>query len=906
MSAESLTPTDERSQDNHIVDDKAIVSEKRDIYYEDDQDRTSPSVNGEKDFEVSVAIDPEKREELISRFEQIAEREKIEVSDTDIRYIVDRVNERSLEAAKEILAESLEYHDDDPNFNRQTFEKIEELLKGPEFFSGPPEDYEFEIKIEAALIYDWSPYSEVRAVTQIGDDPNEICETLRVYVIGLVLSVAGMILNVFFFNRFPSISLPTLCFQIVLAPIGRAWATSLPNWGFNFRGTRYSLNPGPWTYKEQMLTTLMISVSAGAPYSAYVITTQQNEYFYGFKWASFGYQILLTLTSSFMGFGIAGLMRTVLVYPSRAMWFSVLPYLALNRALVKPEAKARLDGGGNAANQSKRNRFLFFWRSAESINGWTMTRNSWFFFVTLLAFIWYWVPDFLFAGLSYFNWMTWISPKNVVLAAITGSVGGLALNPISTFDTTIITFSGQVTPFFASTNAIIGQAIGFIAIVIVWWRNVRWTAYLPINSNALFDNTGASYNITRVLNEDNLIDEAAYRAYSPPYYSAANLVIYGAFFMIYPAMIVYAILHYHKIIRHSFKQMWISIRNPMRGLRNFNDPFSRAISVYKEVPEWWFIVVLVLSIVLSIVLVEVYPHTNTPVWSIFLAIAINLVFIVPFGLLYAITNTTLDVNVLIELIMGYALPGNPNALMTVKCYATNFLSQTENYVSNQKQSHYARVPPRALFRVQMLSVLITSFAAVGIINWQLSGAIHDMCNPEQRQKFTCQNTRTFFSASVIWGVIGPKRVFNNIYPTLKYSFLIGVFVPIPFYIAEKYTKWGKFINIIVFLSGILSFAPTNFMYTLPNYYVAIAFNYVIKKRYTSWWQKYNYLMYAAITAGAAWSAFIMFFATEYKHIVSVNWWGNTVPYAGVDVAGPVLKTELPPQGYFGVPLGEFH
>lgn len=898
MSDDSLTPTEERGHGYREGTDG--IPEKTDIYVDGD-------IAAEKDILVNITADPEKREELIARFEAIAEREKIEISDTDIRFIIDRVNERTLDAAKEVLAEALVEHSDDPNFNRPTYEKLEELLKGPEFFQGPIEDYEFEIKIEAALIADWSPYPEVRAVTQISDDPTESCETLRVYILGLSLSVAGMILNVFFFNRFPNITLPTLCFQMILAPAGRLWAACVPDWGFTFRGSRYSINPGPWTYKEQMLTTLLISVSCGsAPYAAYVITSQQNAYFYGFKWASFGYQFLLTLTSSYMGFGIAGLMRTVLVYPIKAIWFGTLPYLALNRALIKPEAKARRDGDGNVANQTKTNRFLFFWRSAENINGWTMTRNSWFFLLMFITFCWYWIPDFLFPALSYFNWMTWIKPSNVVLAAITGGIGGLALNPISTFDTTIITFAGQVTPFFSSTNQMIGQLIGFFAIIIIWWNNVRWTAYIPINTNGLYDNTGQPYNITRVLNADNLIDEEAYKQYSPPYYSAANLVIYGAFFMIYPAMIVYAILHYHKIIRHSFKQMWYALRNPMRGLKNFHDPFSRAISVHKEVPEWWFMVVMLLSIVLSIVLVEKFPHTNTPVWSIFLAVGINLVFIVPFGLLYAITNTTIDVNVLIELIMGYALPGNPNAVMIVKCYATNFLSQTENYVSNQKQSHYARIPPRSLFRVQMISVLICTFAAVGILNWQLHGAIEDMCNPLQKDKFTCANTRTFFSASVIWGAIGPKRVFNNIYPALKYTFLIGVFVPIPFYFAEKYTKMGKYVNVIVLISGVLNWAPYNFMYTLPNYYTAIAFNWFVKRRYTTWWQKYNYLMYAAITAGAAWSAFIMFFATEYKHAAAVNWWGSSVPFAGVDAMGPVLKTELPKEGYFGVPIGEFH
>ena len=48
--------------------------------------------------------------------------------------------------------------------------------------------------------------------------------------------------------------------------------------------------------------------------------------------------------------------------------------------------------------------------------------------------LYFWIPDYLFQALSTFNWMTWIKPDNQNLAVITGSVGGLGLNPITTFD----------------------------------------------------------------------------------------------------------------------------------------------------------------------------------------------------------------------------------------------------------------------------------------------------------------------------------------------------------------------------------------------------------------------------------------------------------------------------------------
>lgn len=852
-----------------------------------------PSSSGS--VEVTRSISSDKAREYLRRLRDRASRDHLEISSSDAQFILQKVKDREFPKAKAIIEEALAYHKDDPNFNMPAYEELEQLVKGP-VEEQDLEEYEFEVLLAAAFIDDWSPYPEVRAVTQIGDNSNELCETFRVYVIGILYSVAGCVLNTFFFNRFPSISLPSSCLQLLIAPSGMLWARLMPDLVIH----KMSLNPGQWTYKEQVLATLMVSVSAGAPYSLYVITAQKSQQFYGFKWVTFGYEILLTLTSNLMGFGIAGLMRCFLVYPVKAMWFAVLPTLALNRTLIVAE-------GTVLSGTTWTQKFAHFWKSQENLHGWRLTRISFFWLFCTISFVWYWIPGFFFTCLSYFNWMTWISPQNVSLAAITGSITGLALNPIATFDWSIISGFGMVTPYWATNNQMFGQLIAMIAILILWYSNARWTGYLPINSNQLYDNKAIAYNVSQVLNEQNLLNATMYQDYSPPYYTAGNLVVYGSFFMLYPAMIVYSILHYRKVLMESCRQFWFALRHPSKALHQFDDPFTRALKAHKEVPEWWFFAVLVTCLALTIVLIEHFPHTNTPVWSLFFALGINCFFIIPFGLLFAIANTSWDVNVLVELIIGYALPGNPNALMIVKCYATNFLSQAENYVTNQKQALYARVPPRSLFRVQFFSVLVSSFAAVGILNWQLDGAIHQYCDLHQHQKFTCADSRTFFSASVLWGTIGPKRVFNHLYPAMKYCFLIGAFLPIPFYLIGKmkrFEKYGSRINVLIMIAGCIDWAPYNWMYHLPDWYLGIAFNWYIKRNYRAWWQKYNYLLYGALSTGVSWSAFIMYFATEYKHIADIKWWGNEVQFRGIDANG-TGRNPLPSKGYFGLEKGDY-
>lgn len=71
----------------------------------------------------------------------------------------------------------------------------------------------------------------------------------------------------------------------------------------------------------------------------------------------------------------------------------------------------------------------------------------------------------------------------------------------------------------------------------------------------------------------------------------------------------------------------------------------------------------------------------------------------------------------------------------------------------------------------------------------------------------------------------------------------------------------------------------------------------------AWWEKYNYVLSAALTAGVAICALIKFFAVEYDP-VSLKWWGNTVSSAGIDGSSTGLLP-IPDRGYFGPEKGTF-
>ena len=71
---------------------------------------------------------------------------------------------------------------------------------------------------------------------------------------------------------------------------------------------------------------------------------------------------------------------------------------------------------------------------------------------------------------------------------------------------------------------------------------------------------------------------------------------------------------------------------------------------------------------------------------------IVLVYIIPVGMILAITNQMIGLDVITELIVGYALPGRPIAMMMFKTWGSVTLSQALQFTSDFKLGHYMKIP----------------------------------------------------------------------------------------------------------------------------------------------------------------------------------------------------------------------
>ncbi len=189
--------------------------------------------------------------------------------------------------------------------------------------------------------------------------------------------------------------------------------------------------------------------------------------------------------------------------------------------------------------------------------------------------------------------------------------------------------------------------------------------------------------------------------------------------------------------------------------------------------------------------------TQFPVQWFILALVISFFYVIPIGMIQAITNQQVGLNVITELIIGYGLPGRPIAMMMFKTWGYITMAQALTFTSDFKLGHYMKIPPRPMFWSQVVATIIAGTVQLGVQAWMFSN-IPDICTDDQKDGFICPSTEVFGTASIIWGVIGPARQFSSgqIYSGLSFFFLIGFLAPVFSYLVSlKFpNSWFRYIK----------------------------------------------------------------------------------------------------------------
>ncbi|PFH46867.1 hypothetical protein AMATHDRAFT_153607 [Amanita thiersii Skay4041] len=743
-----------------------------------------------------------------------------------------------------------------------------------------------------------SPFPEVRASVSNIDDPDMPAMTIRMWFVGLLLCMTSSALNVFFNFRSPAPTVVPLALLLISYPFGKFLAFSLPISTHRIplpslspsvlpsslptflhrllhpltypHSIEFSLNPGPWNIKEHVLVYIMANVAIGNPYALNAIVV--SEVYYGLK-VEYWFSLVLVLATQLTGFGLAGLCRRFLVWPASMVWPQNLVACTLLNTLHAededdPIGVPEPGEAGMIEKGSKR----WSWWDRLLRRGRPMTRYRFFMILMLGSFFYFFLPGFLFEALSVFSFICWAAPDNVPVNQLFGVHSGLGMS-ILTFDWSQITWIGSplMVPWWAQVHIFLGFVVFFwILTPILYYTNSWQLAYFPISANEPYDRFGEVYDVSKVLTVEDRFDLIAYENYSPLYLPATYAMTYLLAFALSTCVIVHTLLYHGYTLLNGLKRIRVEA----------DDIHAKLMRNYPEVPDWWYASAFCVFFSLAVVAVEVWD-TRVPVWALVLAVVLPVIYVLPSGFIYAMTGQGITLNILAQIIPGTLLPGNPLANMVFKAYSVQTLSEATSFVQDLKLGHYIKVPPRATFLVQLTATTLAAFVQVGVKTWIFAN-VDDICSPNQKSQLTCPHNQVFFTASAVWGLIGPSRQFGrgSIYHPHLYAIIVGAFLPLPFWLWQRRypQSWIRWVSTPVILNGVSAIPPATGINYSSWFAVGFVFQYLIRKRNFAWWSKFNYVASAALDSGTVISLIVVFFTLQFPKSgkLAVEWWGNYV------------------------------
>ncbi|KAJ3272927.1 hypothetical protein HDV01_005124 [Terramyces sp. JEL0728] len=676
-----------------------------------------------------------------------------------------------------------------------------------------------------------SAIPEVAATIPISDDPNISISTFRILTISTILIVIDSFCSQFFFFRLNNVPISYVPIIILSYPMGLLLSKIPRSWTM--------LNPGPFNYKEHSMI-MIAATSSGEAYGIILLVVQRL--FYGAPGAGInvGYPIaiLFLISVQCLGFGLGGLFQRFLVVPAEMWWpENLVPanlihtfHSVINKKITKLRVKA----------------FGFFLLMALTYQFLPQVFMPLLQCISLLC---------IFGGGTSIN----LRQVHPVLSQLGSRLGGGVLS--LTFDWNAISiFSPMITPVWAQMNVLFSNvALGWIIVPILYHFNVWNARKFPMFSTKTFDENGNPYNLSPA-NTPMKVDFIGESTKTPAMrLSIYWALAYGCGFAALSSVVVHFFLNNFQGLKKSLKQ---SVSE--------SDIHSKLMKTYKDVPLAWYIGFLAAMILCSMFALNVSTNDFQLLgdfWVIPLALLMTVVFIVPVGILRAVANQSISLNIISEMVMGYLKPGFPIANAAFKAYTTSLLNQSLNYLAQLKFAYYMKLPPRQVFFYQIYGSILGAIVNYATMDYMIDHVpqIRKASNSTGGgyDNWSGQQPLILDTATKIWGLLGPKKFFDTTetpYVSLYWFFLAGAVLPvITFYLAKQFPRIGfQYVNWpIIFVST--SYIGVGYSNAILSTIIVVFISQVYCRKYhRKWYDRYNYILSAALDCGAALIPLIVF------------------------------------------------
>ncbi|KJA26691.1 hypothetical protein HYPSUDRAFT_132645 [Hypholoma sublateritium FD-334 SS-4] len=669
----------------------------------------------------------------------------------------------------------------------------------------------------------------------LDDDPTLPVFTFRMWFLGIGLSCFGSVLGQIFYFRPQTVFVSQLFIQIIAYILGIVLEEIIPGPGntqvrLQTKDTTFwrFMNHGPFNLKEHVAITIFASTAADSALAISIFAA--DDLYYNIQ-PNAGVGIFTLIGSQLLGYGLGGIMRSFLVYPTYIVFPNLLPTVQLFDALHR---------GKKIFMQKKRVKFF------------------WGIFVGI--FVWEWFPEYIAPTLTGISVFCLANRKSPWFTRIFGGAAGnegLGMFALC-FDWNYVGSGGGsmgalFTPLSTQLTLYCGVVICMVSFCVSYHYNVWSGQNFPFLSQSLFNFDGTRFNQTSILDDNFLLDRAKLTEVGLPWFASSQVISKVGWNMAIGATVTHVLIWYGKEI--------ISVIKKYRAGEDY-DPHLAKMKVYPEVPMWWYIAMFVSSFAMA--MATLYTGgSGLPWWGLIVGIMISAIFL-PFVItVYAITGFSPNIQHLVQMLGAALIPGSPQANMYFTLYGYNTLDQARGIIRDLKMGQYTKLPPRATFTVQSLGAVIGGLLNYVIMKSIIKSRREILLSVQGTNVWSGQQVQSFNSNAISWGALGSILYApGGRYVIVPFGILIGLAVPIPFWLLHrKFPKLGadKVVTpILCWTVGYLSVGINSSVFT--TFMLAVFSQYYLRRYRPVWFRKYNFLMSAALDGGTQVMVFVYTFA----------------------------------------------
>ncbi|KAG6860795.1 hypothetical protein C0995_007505 [Termitomyces sp. Mi166 len=651
----------------------------------------------------------------------------------------------------------------------------------------------------------------VTRLISLEDEPTLPAFTFRMWFLGLGLACFGSVLGQIFIIAY---ILGRVLEEIIPGPGNiRPGLQTKDTWFWRF------LNPGPFNLKEHVAITIFATTAAESALAISIFAA--DDLYYGVH-PNVGVGIFTLIGSQLMGYGLGGIMRSFLVYPTYIVFPNLVPTVQLFDALHR---------GKKIMLQKKR--VKFFW------------------LVFIGIFVWEWFPEYIAPTLTGFSIFCLANQDSAWFTRIFGGAAGnegLGVFSIC-FDWNYVGSGGGslgalFTPLSTQLSLYSGTAICIIAFCACYTRNTWNGQNFPFLSQALFYENGTRYDQLTILDEKFRLDPTKLAEVGLPWFASSQVLTKIGSNLAIGATITHVGLWYGKDI--------VDVIRKYRAGDNY-DPHLAKMKLYANGPHGNH------AGLPRSPNVVVHPHLRRKLrdgyghslyWPFWFA-----------------------------MMLGAAMiPGNPQANMYFTLYGFNTLDQARGLIRDLKMGQYTKLPPRVTFAVQSLGAVIGGLLNYVIMKVIVNSRREILLDVQGSNVWSGQQVQSFNSDAISWGALGNVLYApGGRYSIVPFSILIGLAVPVPFWLLHRlFPKLGanKVVTpILCWTLGYLSVGINSSVFT--TFCLAVFSQYYLRRYRPRWFRKYNFLLSAALDGGTQVMVFVFTFAVGggSGKVINMPFWG---------------------------------